>query len=238
MIQTLYIAGDSTAAIKGAGEKPMTGWGEYLQSYFGSSIQVENRAINGRSTKSFIADGRLDAIKKDFQAGDYLFVQFGHNDQKKEDPSRYTDPDTEYRHNLIQYIETARQLGGTPVLLTSVSRRRFLSDGALDPLAVGVYPAVMRQVAEETQTPLLDIFAASQQLYLTLGEEESKKLFMHLPEKEHPNYPNGVTDDTHFSDKGARQIVSLVVNAITQSTNSSLSDLQQLLQGVNTYVSN
>lgn len=238
MTQTLYIAGDSTAAIKGAGEKPMTGWGEYLQSYFGSSIQVENRAINGRSTKSFIADGRLDAITKDFQAGDYLFIQFGHNDQKKEDPLRYTDPDTEYRHNLIQYIETARQLSGIPVLLTSVSRRRFTLDGALDPLAVGVYPVVMRQVAEETETPLLDIFAASQRLYATFGEEESKKLFMHLPEKEHPNYPNGVTDDTHFSDEGARQIVSLVVNAITQSTNSSLSDLQQLLKGVNTYVSN
>lgn len=238
MSHLLFIAGDSTAAIKGAGEKPMTGWGEYLQSYFGTSIQVENRAINGRSTKSFITDGRLDAITQDFSAGDYLFIQFGHNDEKKEDPLRYTDPDTEYRQNLIQYIESARQLGGTPVLLTSVSRRRFTTDGQLDPLAVGPYPEVMRQVAEETQTPLLDIFAASQQLYQTLGEEESKRLFMHLPEKAHPNYPNGVTDDTHFSDEGARQIAKLVVEAIKQSTALPLSNLQQLLQGVNTYVSN
>lgn len=96
---------------------------------------------------------------------------------------RYTDPDTEYRRNLIQYIEAARQLGGTPVLLTSVSRRRFNSDGELDPLAVGAYPEAMKQVAEETHTPMLDIFAASQVLYRSLGVEESKELFMHLREK-------------------------------------------------------
>ncbi|OMD39030.1 GDSL-type esterase/lipase family protein [Paenibacillus odorifer] len=226
---TLFIAGDSTAAIKGAGEKPMTGWGEYLQSYFGTSVRVENRAINGRSTKSFISDGRLDAILIDFKAGDYLFIQFGHNDEKKEDPLRYTDPDTEYRRNLTQYIEAARQLGGIPVLLTSVSRRRFTSDGQLDPLAVGAYPEAMRQVAEETQTPLLDIFAASQALYCLLGQEESKKLFMHLPENIHPNYPNGVTDDTHFSDEGAQQIAKLVVQALKQNTASPISNLQQLL---------
>lgn len=229
MTPTLFIAGDSTAAIKGAGEKPMTGWGEYLQSYFGASVRIENRAINGRSTKSFISDGRLEAIRKEFKAGDYLFIQFGHNDEKKDDPLRYTDPETEYRCNLIQYIEAARQLGGTPVLLTSVSRRRFNSAGELDPFAVGAYPEVMRQVAEETHTPLLDIFTASQALYRSLGEEASKKLFMHLPEKAHPNYPNGVTDDTHFSDEGAQQIAKLVVQALKQNTASPISNLQQLL---------
>lgn len=238
MTHTLFIAGDSTAALKGASDKPMTGWGEYLQRYFNSTIQVDNRAINGRSTKSFIAEGRLEHIKKDFKEGDYLFIQFGHNDEKKEDPLRYTDPDTEYRHNLIQYIEAARQLRGTPVLLTSVSRRRFTSDGQLDPLTVGAYPEVMRQVAEETQTPLLDIFAASQDLYLTLGEEDSIKLFMHLPEKAHPNYPNGVADDTHFSDEGAQHIAKLVVKAIQQSNALPLSGLQSQLQRVKTHVTN
>ena len=218
MTHSLFIAGDSTAALKGASEKPMTGWGEYLQSYFGTAIRVDNRAINGRSTKSYIADGRLDAIKRDFQAGDFLFIQFGHNDEKKEDPSRYTDPETDYRLNLIQFIESARQLGGTPVLLTSVSRRRFNPDGQPDPLAVGPYPSIMRQVAEQTQTALLDIFAASQQLYLTLGAEQSKTLFMHLPEQEHPNYPNGLVDDTHFSEEGARQIAKLVAQSISQTT--------------------
>lgn len=217
MTRTIFIAGDSTAAQKGASEKPMTGWGEFLQDYLGPSLQVTNCAINGRSTKSFLAEGRLDAINKDFEAGDFLFIQFGHNDEKKEDPSRYTEPETEYRQNLIQFIKSARQRGGTPVLLTSVSRRRFTANGQPDPLAVGVYPAVMREVALETQTPLLDIFEASQQLYHRLGEEASKKLFMHLPEHVHPNYPTGVEDNTHFSVEGARQIAKLVAQAIELS---------------------
>ncbi|MBE0337403.1 GDSL-type esterase/lipase family protein [Paenibacillus sp. 23TSA30-6] len=224
----LFIAGDSTAAQKGATEKPMTGWGEHLQSYFDPSVQVNNRAVNGRSTKSFIAEGRLTHIEKDFRAGDYLFIQFGHNDEKKEDPTRYTDPDGDYRQNLIQCIESARERGGIPVLLTSVSRRRFTADGEPDPLAVGAYPAAMRRVAEETRTPLLDIFKASQQLYRAMGEERSKLLFMHLPGKAHPNYPAGVTDNTHFSDEGARQIAKLVAEAISKCT--ELHALKQLMR--------
>lgn len=111
------------------------------------------------------------------------------------------------------------------MLLTSVSRRRFTANGEPDPLAVGAYPAAMRQVAKETQTPLLDIFEASQQLYRSMGEKESELLFMHLPEKVHPNYPAGVADNTHFSDEGARQIAQLVAEAIRQNT--ELSALKQ-----------
>lgn len=229
MSHNLFIAGDSTAALKGAAEKPMTGWGEYLQDYFQPSILLDNRAINGRSTKSFLAEGRLAAIEQDFRIGDYLFIQFGHNDGKVEDPNRYSDPKQEYRQNLMRFIDSARERGGHPVLLTSVSRRRFLEDGSLDPLAVGEYPAAMRAVAVKTGTPLLDIFAASQQLYQAYGIEQSKQLFMHLSEQAHPNYPTGITDDTHFSDEGARQIAKLVALAIQQS--AELSALQQHLKG-------
>lgn len=218
MTQTLFIAGDSTAALKGADQKPMAGWGEFLQNYFSPDIIVDNRAVNGRSTKSFLAEGRLADIEKDFQAGDYLFIQFGHNDEKIEDPARYTEPDTEYRSNLIYYIDTVRRLGGFPVLLTSVSRRRFTSDGETDPLAVGLYPDAMRRVAAETGTPLLDVFNASQQLFRTLGVEDSRHLFMHLPKNGHPNYPDGISDDTHFCTQGARQIAALVATAIEQSS--------------------
>lgn len=228
MTQTLFIAGDSTAALKGADQKPMAGWGEFLQSYFDADIIIDNRAVNGRSTKSFLTEGRLADIEKDFQAGDYLFIQFGHNDEKIEDPNRYTDPDKEYRHNLIQYIEFARRHGGLPVLLTSVSRRRFSTDGEPDPLAVGAYPDAMKQVAEETGTPVLDIFAASQQLYRSLGIEGSRALFMHLPISGHPNYPDGVADDTHFCTQGAQRIAALVVEAIQQS--AELSALQSHLK--------
>lgn len=229
MSYTLFIAGDSTAALKGASEKPMTGWGEYLQGFFQPSIRVDNRAINGRSTRSFLAEGRLADIERDYRAGDYLFIQFGHNDGKAEDPGRYADPKLEYRQNLKQFIASARERGGTPVLLTSVSRRRFLEDGTLDPYAVGEYPSAMREVASETETPLLDIYAASQQLYQSLGAEASKRLFMHLPEQAHPNYPSGITDDTHFSDEGARLIARLVAEAIRHS--AELSALKQHLKG-------
>ncbi|WP_232380905.1 GDSL-type esterase/lipase family protein [Paenibacillus tianjinensis] len=108
MLPTLYIAGDSTAALKGAEAKPMARWGEYLQKHFSPDIIIDNRAINGRSTKSFLAEGRLADIEKDFRPGDYLLIQFGHNDEKQEDPFRYTDPDTGYKQNLQQYIESAR----------------------------------------------------------------------------------------------------------------------------------
>lgn len=229
MSYTLFIAGDSTAALKGAAEKPMTGWGEYLQDYFQPSMRVDNRAMNGRSTKSFLAEGRLAAIEQDFGAGDYLFIQFGHNDGKVEDLNRYADPKLEYRQNLLRFIESARERGGFPVLLTSVSRRRFFEDSSLDPLALGEYPAAMREVADETETPLLDIYAASQQLYEALGSDRSKRLFMHLPEHGHPNYPAGIVDDTHFSDEGARQIARLVAEAIQQS--AELSALKQHLKG-------
>ncbi|WP_438491435.1 rhamnogalacturonan acetylesterase [Paenibacillus sp. IHBB 3054] len=222
---TLYIAGDSTAAQKGADQKPMTGWGEYLQGYFGPEITVDNRAINGRSTKSYLEQGRLADIEQDFQPGDFLLIQFGHNDEKQEDPARYTDPGKDYRLNLITFIDSARSRGGFPVLLTSVSRRRFTPQGDPDPLAVGAYPQAMREVAKLTGTPLLDIFASSQQLYRKLGIEESRHLFMHLPKSRHPNYPEGITDDTHFSNEGAKQVAELVAEAIRHSA-----DLSTLIQ--------
>lgn len=111
------------------------------------------------------------------------------------------------------------------MLLTSVSRRRFTANGEPDPLAVGAYPAAMRQVAAETKTPLLDIFEASQRLYRSMGEKESQQLFMYLPEKTHPNYPAGITDNTHFSDKGAKQVAQLIAEAIRQC--AELSALKQ-----------
>lgn len=228
MSRTLFIAGDSTAALKGAAEKPMTGWGEHLQKHFLPSIRVDNRAINGRSTKSFLHEGRLAAIEQEIQAGDYLFIQFGHNDGKQEDPARYADPERDYPENLSRFIESARRRGAIPILLTSVSRRKFLPDGSPDPAAVEAYPEVMRKVALTTGTVLLDIFTASQRLYSQLGVDESSRLFMHLPAGLHPNYPDGISDNTHFSELGARQIAELVVAEIRE--HPELADLAAELQ--------
>lgn len=225
---TIYIAGDSTAARKAASESPMTGWGEFLHGHVGPEVRIENRAVNGRSTRSFLAEGRLAMIEQDFKAGDFLLIQFGHNDQKIEDPARYTDPDTEYRENLKVFIDSARSRGGFPLLLTSVSRRRFTVEGEPDPEAVGPYPQAMREVAAETGTPLLDIFASSQQLYRSMGVHASIQLFMHLPPGSHPNYPDGIADDTHFSQAGAQRIASLVAEAMEQT--AGLSALQPYLR--------
>lgn len=230
MKRTLFIAGDSTAAIKGASEKPMTGWGEHLQGHFNSSVKVKNCAINGRSTKSFLNEGRLEHIESELQAGDYLFIQFGHNDGKQDDPVRYADPVTEYPRNLLRFIETARSKGAIPVLLTSVSRRKFLPDGTLDPLSVAEYPEVMTQIAQSTGTILLDIYTASQSLFIQLGEPDSRRLLMHLPPGAHPNYPDGIEDNTHFCDEGAARIAELVIAEITNT--EALSELAaELLQG-------
>ncbi|WP_322922971.1 rhamnogalacturonan acetylesterase [Paenibacillus campi] len=212
----IYIAGDSTAAIKGATEKPMSGWGEYLGSYMRPSIAIHNHAVNGRSTRSFIAEGRLHYIADQLHAGDYVFIQFGHNDSKVEDIARYADPEHDYRRFLRQYIDTTRARAANPVLLTSVSRRLFLANGQLDPAALGSYPAAMRQVATDTDTPLIDLFQHSQQLYRELGEADSAALFMHLHAGAHPNYPEGISDNTHFSAAGAQRIAALVAHAIRE----------------------
>ncbi|MFC4104184.1 rhamnogalacturonan acetylesterase [Paenibacillus xanthanilyticus] len=210
---SLYIAGDSTAAQKSGAEKPMAGWGEFLPFRFRSGVTVRNWAINGRSTKSFMAEGRLAAISREIAPGDYWFIQFGHNDGKAEDPSRYCDADS-YKANLRRFVEAARGAGAVPVLLTPVSRRWFASDGQADPLAVGPYPEAMRETAAELDAPLLDLFARSQQLYAETGVEASKALFVHLAPGEHPNYPDGLTDDTHFSEAGAEAIAQLAAEEI------------------------
>ena len=229
MSLTVFIAGDSTAAHKGTREKPMTGWGEYLQDHFDDAVRIDNRAVNGRSTKSFLDEGRLEAIERDFQPGDILLIQFGHNDGKQEDPVRYADAERAYPDNLLCFIATARGLGGTPVLLTSVSRLMFTAEGTPDPLAVGPYPEVMQRVAADSGTALLDIFTASQRLYGALGEGGSRHLFMHLPAGAHPNYPDGIRDNTHFSDIGARHIARLVAQGIRRA--EGLDALKQHLLG-------
>ncbi len=227
LFPAIHIAGDSTAAIKGATEKPMSGWGEYLAGYMQPDIIIHNHAINGRSTRSFIAEGRLQYIADQLQAGDYLFIQFGHNDSKIEDPTRYADPEQDYPDFLQQYIDTARGKGAFPVLLTSVSRRLYLENGQLDPQALGAYPEAMRAVASKTGTPLVDLFQCSQQLYRELGEKESACLFMHLRAGAHPNYPDGISDNTHFSEQGAQRIARLAADAIRQ--HAQLQELAKLL---------
>ncbi|MFI0990320.1 rhamnogalacturonan acetylesterase [Streptomyces exfoliatus] len=199
-MRTLFIAGDSTAAQKYADAAPETGWGMALPFFLHRDVRVSNHAVNGRSTKSFLDEGRLDAILAAIRPGDLLLVQFGHNDQKTADPTRYTEPWSTYQDNLRVFVEGARSRGALPVLATSVERRKFAADGtALR--THGAYPAAMREVAHASDVPLLDIEALSLDLWQGLGPETTKTYF---------NWTATEQDNTHFNPPGAIAVARLV----------------------------
>ncbi|MER2057863.1 MAG: rhamnogalacturonan acetylesterase [Niallia sp.] len=212
---TIFLAGDSTAAEKQTNKRPETGWGEKLSSYFTDDIVIQNRAVNGRSTKSFINEGLLTAIEEAIRPGDYLFIQFGHNDQK-EDPARGTIPYGDYQTNLHTFVNTAFKHGAIPVLLSSVSQRHFIND-MIDSFSLGKYPQAMKNFAEHHNITFFDIHKKSIELLQSLGPVLSKKYFLHLELNESSNYPNGIEDDTHFNEQGAAAIAHLIVKEIKES---------------------
>ncbi len=210
----VYLAGDSTMAEKTADKRPETGWGEYLQSQFDETkVKIENHAQNGRSTKSFIDEGRWQAIVDKLRKGDYVFIEFGHNDEKDQDPKRFAAANTDYRNNLIRFIKDVRAKKAFPVLLTPVMRRRFNAQSEFFDTH-GEYPDAVRKVAAEYTVPLIDMHRKSEAVIKKLGEEASKKLFLILREREHPNYPKGIEDNTHFSASGAEQMAKIAVAEI------------------------
>ncbi|WP_051620595.1 rhamnogalacturonan acetylesterase [Paenibacillus sp. UNC451MF] len=208
----IYIAGDSTAANYPPEQSPMAGWGQMIGELLTDDAEVCNEASCGRSSKSFMDEGRLKPIADNIQQGDYLFIQFGHNDQKP-DAERHTEPFTTYLDHLLQYIAAARRKGATPVLFTSVARRNFNDEGVLVPTH-GDYPAAMKKLASEQTVLLIDMEAKTDELYRSLGSEASKRLFVWLEPKEHPNYPDGVRDNTHFNEQGAREVAKIVVSQL------------------------
>jgi lysophospholipase L1-like esterase len=219
----VFIAGDSTAAAKLPEKRPETGWGEKLPIYFSEEIEFLNHAVNGRSSKSFIEEGRLKVILDSIGEGDFLFIQFGHNDEK-EDAERHTDPFTTYKAHLFKYIEGARKAGAIPVLLTSVHRRAFIEDGSLDDTH-GDYLKAMRELAVEHNVQLIDIAEKSKVLFEKLGTEKTKEIFLWTEPGQSENYPEGVKDNTHFSDYGAGEIAKLVLEGILEKDIKPLSRL-------------
>lgn len=210
---TIYLSGDSTCAIKMAEKRPETGWGEMFEKFFQEGkVKIDNRAMNGRSTKTFLSEGRWQAIIDALKAGDYVFIQFGHNDEAKEKQERYTPPE-EFGKNLIRFVEEVRAKKANPVLLTPVMRRRFDKDGKFYDTH-GEYPDITRSVAKDLNVPLLDLHKKTETLLIKYGAEESKKLFLILKEGESPNYPKGLDDNTHFNPRGAEEVAKLVVEEI------------------------
>jgi len=211
---TIYTIGDSTMANKpNTDTNPERGWGQMLQPYFTSDVTIDNRAMNGRSTRNFIAENRWDSVYKVLKKGDYVFIQFGHNDGKAIDPSRYTNPHTIYRNNLIKFVNETRQKGAKPILFTSITRRNFNEQGALIDTH-GNYPLVTRMVAQEYKVPLVDLQYYTELMEEKFGVEGSKQLHLHFKPGENPYFPEGKEDNTHLSVKGATEIAKIALEQI------------------------
>jgi lysophospholipase L1-like esterase len=201
---TVLLAGDSTVASCPAHEAPMSGWGAQLGAYVG--VPVRNFAKGGATTASHRAEGLWAALVREILAGDVVVLQFGHNDQK--------EPELPYRDNLRAFVGEARAAGALAVLCTPVQRRRF--DGARLVPTHGGYPDQVRALAAAGGVPLIDLTAATTELYERLGPEGSKALFTHFPPGAHPLYPEGVADDTHFCFRGADEVAAIVAERLKE----------------------
>lgn len=209
----ILLIGDSTMAEKPTEKEPEHGWGQMLDLFFNEQVTIDNQAVNGRSTKSFIDEGRWQTALDSLQTGDYLLIQFGHNDQKEYDSTRYAAPNGAYTQNLERFIRESRMKGAVPVLLTPVMRRRFdENDQFFD--THGEYPTAVRKVANALQVPLIDLHKTSEKLIIEYGVEPSKKLFLWVEPGQYAAYPDGKQDNTHFSKLGALKIAALVVEGI------------------------
>jgi pectinesterase len=213
---TLFLAGDSTMADKPNLAHPERGWGQLFRELVLPPLRFENRAENGRSTKSFRDEGRWDAILEALLPGDWVVIQFGHNDEKAADPTRFTEPEGEFRANLQRFVRETRARGGHPVLATPIVRRRFDDHGGFVD-SHGEYPRVVRAVAAAEGVPLLEMEDVTRALVQSYGVERSKSLFLHFASGEHPQLPDGLHDDTHLSELGARLVAELAAREMARA---------------------
>ncbi len=216
----IFLAGDSTISIKEPRYYPETGWGMPFVYFWDSTVTVVNKAKNGRSTSSFRNEGLWKQIMDECQEGDYIFVQFGHNDEVSTKKTYTTE--TEFKANLVRYVTETREKKATPLLLTPVARRKFNAAGNIEGTH-DVYAQIVRDVAKENGILLIDLDKKSQELYQQMGVENSKLLFIQLKPGEHPHYPEGKEDNTHFSELGARLIAQIVLKEL-KSLNTDLND--------------
>jgi lysophospholipase L1-like esterase len=211
---TLFMVGDSTMSDKPViPPYPERGWGQMLPMYFKSDVRVSNHARNGRSSKSFRDEGSWEKVLALMKTGDYVIIQFGHNDEKKGDVARFTEPFGEFKQNLKRYVRDSRAANAVPVLATPVARRRFGADGQVRDTH-GDYPEAVKQVAAEEQVPLLDLDKRSRELLSKMGPEQSKRLFDWVEPGEYEKCPEGLKDDTHFNAFGASRMCDLAVAEI------------------------
>ena len=215
---TVYTIGDSTMANKDTTNgNPERGWAQVLQQFFDvDRVVVENHAVNGRSSKSFFDEGRWKPIVDKLTPGDYVFIQFGHNDEKSEDPKRYTDPNGSYRNFLTMYVNDVRAKGACPVLMTPIARRKFSSGSPLPLDTHGEYTAAVRELALQLDVPMIDMAERTGRHLLSIGPDESKRLYMWLQPGQSSKYPDGLQDDTHLNELGAFRYAQMAVGGIRE----------------------
>lgn len=216
----VYLIGDSTMSIKRSEAYPEAGWGMPFVYFFNETVMVDNRAQNGRSTKSFMAENRWKPVVDSLKEGDYVLIQFGHNDEVKTKKAHTTE--SEFKANLTKYVKDTRSKKAIPVLITPVARRSFDENGKIQDTHK-VYSALVRKVAKKQKVALIDLDKESQILLQNFGPENSKLLFNHLTPGQHPNYPQGKEDNTHFNELGARKMAEIVLYEI-RKLNLELAD--------------
>ncbi|MBV7530306.1 glycosyl hydrolase family 28 protein [Chitinophaga sp. sic0106] len=210
----VYLIGDSTMADKPTEENPERGWGQLFPKFFQAGVTIRNYAVNGRSTKSFINEHRWDTVVSQLKSGDWVLIQFGHNDSKVKDSTRYAAPRGDYKTNLERFVKEARAKGANPILITPVARRKF-TNGKLEDTH-GDYPAAVREVAKALNVPMIDLQQSSSAALSEAGEQGSVKFFKTTPAGHYKTLPKGVTDDTHFNTYGATKMAALVADAINK----------------------
>ena len=209
----IYTIGDSTMANKTEDVFPETGWGQVLDQFFTRQVRIHNHAVNGRSTKSFIDQGRWQLVMDSLKKGDYVFIQFGHNDEKINDSTRYTEPFGDYSRNLALFVRESREKGAVPVLFTPIVRRRFNVKGELVDTHHD-YPVAVRKLSNEMDVPLVDLEELTKNLVQSLGEEKSKEFYLWTQPNEH--FPEGRQDNTHLCTEGAMGVASLAVQRLKE----------------------
>ncbi len=213
---SIYTIGDSTMANKAPEVYPETGWCQVLNQFFDETVTVKNYAVNGRSSKSFIDEGRWQTVLDSLQHGDFVFIQFGHNDEKEYDSTRYTTPFETYTANLERFVNETREKGATPVLFTSIVRRKFDENGKLTDTH-GDYPEATRRVANKLNVHFIDLQKITEKWVNELGDEPSKAMFLWTEPNE--KFPEGRKDDTHLHEIGAKEVAHL---AMTEAKNQKL----------------
>lgn len=210
----VYLVGDSTMASKPLEDNPERGWGQLLPEFFNDEVLIENHAMNGRSTRSFIYEGRWDSLMDKVKEGDYVIIQFGHNDESPKKTDRYCTP-LEYKYNLTRFIKDVRSKGASPILCTSIERRKFDENGVFQNTH-GDYPGYVRELAVQLNVPLVDMQKKSEKVIREHGMEGSKKIFLHIRPGEYKSLPEGKEDNTHFSENGARLMAGLFCEGLNE----------------------